>query len=427
MKRTNQISRRDCLRSLASAMSYGVGAGAAHAQTTFNGSIAVKPKSVAVIGTMFRELSHVDVLAGKILEGWDQDGGAGPALRLASLYIDQFPDADLARSMAKKYDVPLFDTIEAAVTGGGDRISVDGVISIGEHGDYPVNDKGQKLHPRRRFFQEITDAFKKYDRVVPVFSDKHLGPTWTDAKWMYDRAREMNVPFMAGSSLPVSFRKPDVTVPMGCEIEAALGIGYSGLDIYGSHTLDCFQCLVERRRNAEAGVRWVQCLQGDAIWEAVDDGVVREDLLVAALEVTPHEENADMRKTDGSSLFLFEYVDGLMGTVLMLPGFSGGISAALKIKGKTRPLATYFEERPKPKYPHFAYLLKGIERMIHSGRPSYPVERVLLTSGILDRALTSIAQDHEKLITPELTIAYQPVAYPHAPLPDLGSDPLLLP
>ena len=378
----------------------------------------VKPRPVAAVVTEYRPNSHADVILTKILEGWKHDGGPGPALKLASMYVDQFPDADLARKMSKKYGVPIFDSIEKAVTVGGKTIPVDGVLSIGEHGDYPTNTLGQKLHPRRRFFEEITDAFAKYDRVVPVFNDKHLGPVWVDAKWMYDRAVKMKVPFMAGSSLPVGFRSHEIDVPVGGEIESAVGIGYDGLDIYGFHALDSYQSFVERRKNAEKGVKWVQFLQGPAVWKAVDDGAVAKDVLGAAYDVVPKVGKKGMREDENAALFLFEYADGFRGAQFMLNTVAR-TGVAVKLKGHNRPVATGFEERAEPRYPHFAYLLKAIEAMIHSGRPSYPVERTLLTSGILDRALTSRARNGENLDTPELAIAYEPVDYPHAPKPDL--------
>lgn len=417
MKNPQLMTRRDWLAGAAV-----VACGATVQPARANITEPVKVKSVAAVVSIYEPKTHADVLIGKILEGWKQDGGAGPALTLSSLYVDQVSDRDLSRRMAAKYNVPIFDTIEKAVTVGTDRIPVDGVISIGEHGDYPLNSKGQLLYPRRRFFREITDTFQKYNRVVPVFNDKHPGPVWADAKWMYDRAQELKVPFMAGSSLPLTYRKPELEIPLGSEIEAAVGIGYSELDRYGFHALECFQCLVERRRGAESGVQWVQYLEGDAIWKVLDDGLVPRDVFDAALAAVPKVRQGDVRDDPDAGLFLFKYNDGFMGALFMLQSVNR-TSVALKFKGQAKPSATQFEERTEPAHPHFAYLLKGIERMIHTGRPSYPVERTILTSGILDRALTSRFQDGKKLMTPELAIRYEPVNYPHAPLPDLTSNP----
>lgn len=415
------MTRRGCLQRIGAAC--GAGALATVPGECVTGAESVAPKLVAAIVTEYRPGSHADVLIGKILEGWRQDGGVGPALKLTSLYVDQFPAEDLARPLTKKYNVPIFDTIEQAITVGRDHIPVAGVISIGEHGDYPWNNKGQHLYPRRRFFEQITDTFAKFGRVVPVFNDKHLGPEWADASWMYERAKELGVPLMAGSSLPLTFRDPDVPVPLGCEIEAAVGVGYDGLDIYGSHALECYQALVERRRGAERGVLWVQGLRGEPMWRAIEAGALNKEVLEAALSVVPRRDDAAFRQSPDTALFQFRYADGFRGAVLMLPATAGGTTIGLKLKGQPQPIAMRFEERAEPRHPHFAFLLKAIERMIHTGRPSYPVERTLLTSGILDRAITSLAEGQRQLLTPELAIAYQPVDYPHAPHPDLQSDP----
>jgi hypothetical protein len=416
---TAELNRRDWLAGTAGAALVGLAGG-----SMARSADPLKPKSVAAVITAYEKGLHADVLIGKILEGWKQDGGPGPALTLASMYVEQFTDRDMARPMAKKYNVPLFDTTEGAVTVGGNSIPVDGVIVIGEHGDYPWNDKGQHLYPRRRFIAGVADTFEKYGKVVPVFHDKHPGPVWEDGKWIYDRMRELHVPFMAGSSLAVTYRTPEIDVPMASPITAAVGIGYSGLDIYGFHALEAYQSLVERRRGAETGVASVQCLQGDAMWKVLDDGTVSRPLFDAAYALVGNQSVSPRSGTDPeTALFLFQYVDGLQGAVFMLPGIAEGSAVALQIDGQTAPLATGFEERLQPRHPHFAYLLKGIERMFHTGKPSYPVERTILNAGILDRALTSRFEGQQKLMTPELAIAYTPVDYPHAPLPELESDP----
>lgn len=380
---------------------------------------AIAPKRIAAVATIYVHGSHTDVIVGKILEGWKQDRGPGPNLQLASLYVDQFPERDMARAMAEKYGFPLCRTIEEAVTVGTNGIPVDGVLSIGEHGDYPTNAKGQKLHPRRRFFEEITNTFKKHGKVVPVFNDKHLGPVWSDAQWMYERSKELQVPFMAGSSLPVMYRDPDPVIPFGEEMEAAVGVGYDGLDVYGFHALEAYQSIVERRRGGGVGVKWVESIQGDAVWNAIDAGLLRKDLVDAVLALVPRKTPAQIRELGPSTLFRFEYLDGFSGAVIQLPSAAETSAVAVKMKSQPQILATRCDERSVPRHPHFAFLLKALEQMFHTGKPTYPVERTVLTSGILDRALTCLADGQKRLLTPELSLRYQPVDYPHAPLPTL--------
>ena len=418
---TGRLSRRDCLRfSAGTAAAAWLHSGAnrscdavpAYAQETPSPATKTKRKRVAGVVTTYYRNSHADVILTKILEGWQHDGGPGPALELAAVYIDQQERSEFGLELCKKHGVPVFPTIAQAVTAGGKAIAVDGVLSIGEHGRYPSNAIGQTLYPRRRFMEEIAAVCEKHGRSVPVFNDKHLGPEWADAKWMYDRARELKIPYMAGSSLPVGFRGQPIELPLGSPIEAAVGIGYGGLEAYGFHALEFFQYHVERRRGAERGVKRVRFLEGPELWRAVDDGAVSKIALDAAFAAVPKSGQPDMRRDEKAGLYLFEYVDGFQGAVFHL-GCARGTAIGLTVAGQSKPLATTFDERSEPRYPHFAYLLKAIEAMIHSGRPAYPVERTLLTSGILDRGLNSRAQQGRWLDTPELSIAYQPVDYPY--------------
>src|SRR5438270_707475 len=82
-------------------------------------------------------------------------------------------------------------------------------------------------------FEETVAVFRRSGHVAPVFSDKHLSWNWDDAKWMYDTARELKVPLMAGSSLPITWRRPSLDLKRGARLSEAVGISYHTLDAYG--------------------------------------------------------------------------------------------------------------------------------------------------------------------------------------------------
>jgi hypothetical protein len=387
-----------------------------------------EPKKVAALVTEYRLHSHADVIVGKILEGYNYDGGAGPNLKLVSLYVDQFPEKDMARDLAEKYKFTIYDTIAGALTLGGKELAVEGVLSIGEHGKYPTNDKGQILYPRRRFFEATTDVFAKSKKSVPVFNDKHLAATWDDAKWMYDKSRELFVPLMAGSSVPVTWRKPELKLPKNCELVEAVQIGYGPFEGYGFHALEGLQCMAERRKGGETGVKAVQCVQGEEMWKALDDGRWSKALLEAAMKLVPSHAKGDVReltaKAKDAAVFLIEYRDGFKAAVAMLNGWAhegdgGAFVFAGKLKDKDEPAATLFYLQQPDPFAHFAYLVKAIDSLMQTSHAPYPVERTLLTTGILDAIMTSKAEKGKRIETPQLAIKYEPTEWPFAtdPIP----------
>jgi hypothetical protein len=381
------------------------------------------PKRVAAIVTEYRRWSHADVIVGKILEGYYHDGTISPRMRLASMYVDQFPKNDLSRALAAKHKFPICKTIEEALTLGGKELAVDGVLCIGEHGRYQTNERGQILYPRRRFFESCVNVFRKAKRAVPVFNDKHLAATWTDARWMYDQARALQMPFMAGSSVPLTWRRPPLSLPQKCQLVEAVQIGYGPFEGYGFHALEALQCMVERRRGGETGVRWVQCVQGEEMWKLLDKGAWSRPCLEAALRLVPAHAKGDYRKpmaqAKNAAVFLIEYRDGFKAAVAMMNGWihegdGGAFVFAGAIKGQASPLATHFYLQQPDPFAHFAYLVKAIDTMVHTNHPVYPVERTLLTTGILDALMISTSEKNRRVMTPHLDIRYQPTDWPFA-------------
>jgi len=421
-----RLSRRTWLQA-GLAAGLGTGSGVGRWPRAVQGDEAGK-LPVAVVATVYTKNSHADVLAGKILEGWQQDGGAGPGLQLVSLWVDQAPEGELGRGLAQKHGFRWCESIDEALTLGTDRLQVAGVLSIGEHGNYPYTpDTQQHQYPRRRFLEAIAATFRRVGQAVPVFNDKHLGYRFDDARAMVELSHELKFPLLAGSSLPVAWRLPGGELPRDSEIEGMVSVGYGGLEAYGFHALEMHQCLLERRRGGETGVKSVRTIPAAQIFESAEQGVWSRPLLQAALATLPPGSTpavGEWKLRDDAAVCLMEHVDGLRTAMVLANGLSGQFCCALQLKGRKEPVAMWFKLQEHAPFGHFAYLLRAIEQTIRQKKAVYPVERTLLTTGVLDRVMQSHARHGERIETPELAIRYTAGEWPYANHPD---SPLHLP
>ncbi len=373
-------------------------------------------KKVAAIVTMYtsdrRLRSHASVIVGRLLEGYAPNGvRTEPRTRVVSMYTDQVPENDLSRSLAQKHGFTIYPTIREALTLGGDDLAVDAVCFVGEHGDYPWNERRQHLYPRYELMERIVEVLRRTGKAVPVFCDKHFSYSWQKAKAMYGWSREWKFPLMAGSSIPLTVRTPLLEIPYEAEMESALVLGYGDLDAYGFHTLEALQCMVERRRGGETGMRSVEWIEGDAVWKWRDGpGAWSRPLLEAAFARSPRVRPGRPEvNVKNPVAFLLEYRDGLRAVAYMLNGHVTGWTFAGKLKRQPEPVATYFGLPPEAErrdLPHFDGLVHAIEELFVTGKPLYPVERTLLTTCTLSLLFESRTWKR-RLETPELHITYR--------------------
>ncbi len=375
-------------------------------------------KPLAALCTVYRPMSHAYHIAGRFILGYTRQGRFHvPRHYVASLHVEQVPENDVSRELAREHSIRLSKTIADALTLGGDKLAVDGVLLIGEHGNYPRNDKGQILYPRFEMMEQIVQVFRKTGQTAPVFCDKHLSYSWAKAKQMWEWSRELRFPFLAGSSLPVTWRRPELELPQNCEIEEALVAAYGPIEVYGFHALETLQCMVERRRGGETGVKAVTCLTGKDVWKAGDEGRWSWPLLEAALGRSETVNPGDIRKNAGGTpvqgmpanppiAFLVEYADGLRGTVLLLNGHVQDFTFAARLRGTAKPASCLFYLPSPPGAKYFDCQVANIEKMLETRQAPYPAERTLLTSGVLDFAMDSHHRRGVRVACPELAVSY---------------------
>ncbi len=401
------------------------GAGLIGGALVFGGEAEAKRrKKLAVVTTLWNYRSHAWHMAERFLHGYPLRGKwHRPEFDVVSAYVDQSPEGDLSKDRAKEFGFTIHPTIAEALRCGGDKLAVDAVLVIGEHGNYPINEIGQKQYPRYQFFKQVVEVFRKDGHTTPVFNDKHLSWNFDWAKEMVDTSRSMNFPFLAGSSLPVTWRMPAIDMPYGAEVEEIMCVAYGGVDIYDFHALETMQCMAERRRGGETGVVAMQALRGDAVWQALVAGswakggwspslfeacLSRSHTLAQAPTLSHRYPTTEqMREWVKEPIaYRFEYADGLKATMLLMNKLTEDFTFAAKLKGQAEPLSTLFHLPPNPNVVYSAALMSNAETMFNTGKAPYPIERTLLTSGLVAAGLKSLASDQKRIETPHLAVRY---------------------
>jgi len=398
--------------------------GGSLASTSLGQSADTQRKKLAIVTTEWRYGSHAWHMGERFLVGyprrsrWHQ-----PPFEVVGAYVDQFPKNDLSRSRSKEFGFPIYPSIAEALRCGGQRLAVDAVLVIGEHGNYPRNDIGQKLYPRYEFFKQVVDVFRKDNRSVPMFNDKHLSWKWEWAKEMADTSREMNFAYLAGSSLPVTWRMPAIDLPYGSSVDELMCVAIGGIDSYDFHALEVIQCMAERRTGGETGVAWVEGLRGEAVWKAMQSGTFDRggwdpELFQACLcrsQTLAQPETFSHRKPTPKQIrqwvkqpvaYRFQYNDGTRATMLLMNGLVKDFTFAARIPQRSDPMSTLFYLPPNPNVVYSAALMAKVEQTFLTGQAAYPVERTLLTSGLVQAGIQSLA-DGQRIATPHMKVRYQ--------------------
>ncbi len=239
---------------------------------------------MAAVYTSFTHRSHAHVILENFLQPYLFNGKrTDPGVDVVSFYADQTPAGDMTPAIAKQFNIPVFKSIEGALCLGGKKLAIDAVLSIGEHGNYPRTRLGQVMYPRKRFFDEIVAVMKRSNRFVPMFNDKHLSYRWDWAKEMMGTAKQHGIPMMAGSSVPLAQRRPNLELPGGAELKEAVSIHGGPLESYDFHGLELLQSMIESRKGGESGVLWVEATQGDGVWDVLESGEINLKLLEGCL------------------------------------------------------------------------------------------------------------------------------------------------
>jgi hypothetical protein len=333
--------------------------------------------------------SHADWIITKLMDGYWWKGAHTPSrVDIVSVYINQRETSELGQKICKSKNIPIFKTVGESVTLGGEELAVDGVVIVGEHGNYPKNLKGQWLLPRWWMYEQVIEVFEQSKRSVPIFNDKHLSYSWDEAKWMFDKSRELNFPLTGGSSIPIYFRKPEIELDIDTPIKASIVVGGASDEGGLSHCVDVLQAFVERRKGGETGVKSVQSIRGPETWKWTERNPWAARLL-DSVRKSFDLKRGHFEEIGKANVCVVEYNDGTKAAVYF--GRDVGWTYAGEIEGQKNPTIVSMLGWPGPYSQYHAANAHEhwITEMMLTRKEPFNAERLLLSTGIVSYNMES--------------------------------------
>jgi hypothetical protein len=266
--------------------------------------------------------------------------------------------------------------------------------------------------PRWWIYQQVVKVFEQSKRSVPVFNDKHLSVSWDEAKWMFDKSRELDFSLTGGSSIPTYFRKPEIELDIDTPIKTSVVLG--GAEDEGAlfHCVDVLQAFVERRKGSETGVKAVQCIRGPETWTWTERNPWAANLLESVRKSFDLKEG-HFQKIERPNVCIVEYNDGTKGAVYSARDV--GWTYAGEIEGRKEPAIISMLGWPGPfsqyhasnSQPHW------ITEMMVTGKEPFNPERLLLSTGIVAYNMDSNWENGRysavgrRIETPFMNISYK--------------------
>ena len=370
---------------------------------------------IAVLATFWGATrSHADWLVNKLIDGyWWQGAYKASRVEVASIYLHQHDTSLLGQKVAKAKGIPVFKTVRDAVTLGGTELAVDGVVIVAEHGDYPTDLKGHWLLPRWWIYNQVIGVFEHSKRSVPVFNDKHFSYNWNEAKWMFDKSRELGFPLTGGSLLPVYYRKPEIELDNDTPIKNSIVVGAAPDEGAIFHCIELLQAFVERRKGGETGVSSVQSIRGPEALKWIERNAWAGKLLNSVAESLSLDPGS-LRGNSRTNICIVEYRDGTKAAIIGAQRSDWTYAAEIEgrkeativsLLGFPGPFDQYHASNAQPHW---------ITEMMVTKKEPFNAERLLLSTGITNHYMESNWENGKysaigrRVETPFMNMSYRP-------------------